>query len=203
MKNTKTIFAFAIVILFGVGIMTSCRNNVSEPPTEDTTDSLMIEEGEDEFLEAIDAYLLTIGSQYAPGEVCIPNYAVMAIDESGDDEIRVWGDWWVFNYNIAGDTLKCVSGGSHPGLMHLEQIKQNNIFEWVVSSFDQVEDGHGNEASARRIFGEHYDAFHAANSNQEARESIRLQMVSNYVHAHGLKVKYLQDHGWPAVALPE
>ena len=41
------------------------------------------------------------------------------VDESDSADVRVWGDFWVFNYNISGDTLKTVSGGDHPGLFHL------------------------------------------------------------------------------------
>ena len=36
-----------------------------------------------------------------------------------------------------------------------------------VTKFDEVADGAGNEASAKQIFGENYDAFHEINSNEE------------------------------------
>lgn len=159
----------------------------------------MMEQDHDGSLAAIEAYLKTIGSQYAPGEVCIPSYTVVAINDSDTNCIRVWGDWWVFNYNIVGGTLKCVSGGNHPGLFYL---KQNNSHEWYVSSFDQVEDGSRNLPSAKRIFGEYYDAFHKVNSNQEQRDSVRLLQVAYYVQEHNLPVNMLQDPGWPAVTLP-
>lgn len=196
MKRTKILIALAVMALLG---MVGCKGNDTKPLVEDASDSLMMETGEDDFLDAIDIYLTELGGQYAPGEVCIPSFTVTAVDESNNDETRVWGDWWVFNYNIVGDTLKCVSGGSHPGMMTL---KQDDASKWFVSAFDQVEDGHGNVASAKHIFGQYYEAFHAANSDQEARENVRLQMTANYVCAHGLKVKYLQDYGWPAVTLP-
>lgn len=184
--------------LMGVA-MASCKNQNTEPQTGDTVDTVqMMENDYDAHLEAIEAYLRTIGSQYAPSEVCIPSYTVVAIADSDTCETRVWGDWWVFNYNIVGDTLKCVSGGSHPGLLHLAQ---NDAHEWVVSSFDQVEDGSRNLESAKRIFGEWYETFHTINSNQNKRDSVRLYMVSNYVRDHDLKVSYLQDYGCPAVEL--
>ena len=201
MKNTRILFALAVVTLLGVGMTTSCKNKAAEAPqAEATTDTiLMMEQDHDEFLAAIEAYLKTIGSQYAPGEVCIPSYTVVAINDSDTNNVRAWGDWWVFNYNIVGDTLKCVSGGSHPGLMYL---KQNNTHEWYVSSFDQVEDGSRNQPSAKRIFSDLYDDFHAINSNQELRDSVRLTMVAQYVQEHDLPVTMLQDYGWPAVPLP-
>ena len=203
MKKTKTLSMLAVIILLGASVI-SCKQKGMENPedsqAEATTDTNpMMEQDHDESLAAIEAYLMTIGSQYAPGKVCIPSYTVVAINDSDTDCIRVWGDWWVFNYNIAGDTLKCVSGGNHPGLMHL---KQNNTHEWVVSSFDQVEDGSRNLPSAKRIFGEYYDTFHKVNSDQHHRDSVRLLQVAYYVQQHNLPVTMLQDYGWPAVELP-
>lgn len=201
MRNANFLFVLAVLILLGVGMTTSCKNKASDnQQAEAATDTVpMMEQDHVEYLAAIEAYLRTIGSQYAPGEVCIPSYTVVAINDSDTDYTRVWGDWWVFNYNIVGDTLKCVSGGNHPGLMYL---KQNNTHEWVVSSFDQVEDGSRNLSSAKRIFGEYYDAFHKVNSNQEQRDIIRLKQVAYYVQEHNLPVTMLQDSGWPAVVLP-
>ena len=199
MKNTRLLFA--VLILLGVCMTTSCKNKASDnQQAEATTDTLpMIEQDHDEYLAAIEAYLRTIGSQYTPGEVCIPSYTVVAINDNDTDYTRVWGDWWVFNYNIVGDTLKCVSGGSHPGLMYL---KQNDTHKWIVTSFDQVEDGSRYLSSAKRIFGEYYEAFHKVNSSQEHRDSIRLKQVAYYVKEHNLPVTMLQDSGWPAVPLP-
>ena len=203
MKKTKTLSMLAVIILLGASVI-SCKQKGMENPedsqAEATTDkNPMMEQDHDESLAAIEAYLTTIGSQYASGKVCIPSYTVVAVNDSDTDCIRVWGDWWVFNYNIVGDTLKCVSGGNHPGLMHL---KQNNTHKWVVSSFDQVEDGSRNLPSAKRIFGEYYDTFHKTNSDQHHRDSVRLTQVAYYVQQHNLPVTMLQDYGWPAVELP-
>lgn len=201
MKNTRYLFTLAVLILLGVCMTTSCKNKASDnQQAEATADTLpMIEQDHDEYLAAIETYLRTIGSQYTPGEVCIPSYTVVAINDSDTDYTRVWGDWWVFNYNIVGDTLKCVSGGSHPGLMYL---KQNDTHKWTVTSFDQVEDGSRYLPSAKRIFGEYYEAFHKVNSSQEHRDSMRLKQVAYYVKEHNLPVTMLQDSGWPAVPLP-
>ena len=200
MKNIRVLFALAVVTLLGVGMTTSCKNKAAEAPqAEATTDTiLMMEQDHDEFLAAIEAYLKTIGSQYAPGEVCIPSYTVVAINDSDTNNVRAWGDWWVFNYNIVGDTLKCVSGGSHPGMFLLE--KDGDAYKIVA--FDQVEDGSRNQPSAKRIFGDLYEDFHAINSNQEVRDSVRLAMVAQYVQEHDLSVTMLQDYGWPAIPLP-
>ena len=143
--------------------------------------------------KAISDYLVSeISEHYLKGELCIP--VLMMVHE---DSLQVWGDFWVLWYNPSGDTLKCVSGGNHSGLMTLEKIDGN----YKVLSFEQTVDGAGNQASARRIFGEHYDIYQNMHSNEAVREAIRKEQLGEYVQFHGLLFHYYQDYGWPAVEL--
>ncbi|MBP5541007.1 MAG: hypothetical protein J6X88_05075 [Bacteroidales bacterium] len=197
MKITKTLFVLAAIILFGMGMTTSCKNKTAaDMQGEEINAAAKADKGP--CLVAIENFLVdSIGKSYSPGEVCIPAYSIIAID-TNLPTVKIWGDWWVFNYNIVGDTLKCVSGGSHPGMFQLEKTSDN----FDIVAFDQVEDGSNWLQCAQRIFGEYYDAFHAVNSNQELRDSVRLAMTAQYVKEYSLPVTMLQDHGWPAVALP-
>ena len=146
--------------------------------------------------EAISDYLVKeIGSLYSPGELCIPVLMMVSTEEVSEDQARVWGDFWVFNYNQAGDTLKTVSGGNHSGLMTVQ--KQGD--KLTVTSFEQTEDGAGNEASAKRIFGNHFDIYQNMHSNENVREAVRKEQLKEYVRQHNLNVRYYQDFGWPAV----
>ena len=148
--------------------------------------------------EAISEYLVKeIGSHYSPGELCIPVLMMVSTKEESEDQARVWGDFWVFNYNLAGDTLKTVSGGNHSGLMTVQ--KQGD--KLTVTSFEQTEDGAGNEASAKRIFGKHFDIYQNMHSNENVREAVRKEQLKEYVRQHNLNVHYYQDYGWPAVEL--
>lgn len=150
------------------------------------------------YFPAIDRYLTKeIGSQYAKGEHCVPIHRIVGVDERNAEDILVWGDFWVFNYNQVGDTLKCVSGGSHPGLMHIRQTEKG--FE--VTGFDQVGDGSKYLPTAKKIFGEKYNAFQAINSDEAQREKLRADVLSAYVKKHNLPVTMYQDHGWPAKKL--
>jgi len=172
----------------------SCGNN-AEPQTEPTDDTLPTEQPT--CLSAIEDYLVSeIGASYSKGDVCIPYYEVVYTDETDTTDIRVWGDWWVDNYNIAGDTLITVSGGNHPGLFHVR--KEGTRFE--VIAFDQVEDGAGNAESAKRIFGEHYDEYKGGDSCGLLDE-IRYETIARYVKEHSLNVTLCKDYGWPAVPL--
>ena len=148
---------------------------------------------------AIDKYLTeTVGKQYLEGDVCIPIHPYISIDDSNKNDLQVLGDFWVFNYNIEGDTLKTVSGGSHPGKMHLKQDKNGNYY---VASFDAVEDGARYLPTARRIFGKKYEAFQAVNSDDIKREQVRKDAVACYVAKHRISVSYYQDYGWDAVPI--
>ncbi len=194
----KALFV-SIVIACGMAMLVTCQ------PQSDSSSSAVSKESADQqapltIEQVVDMYIVdTFGKQYAQAEVCIPQQIVVATDESNDQDIKVWGDFWVFNYNTAGDTLKTASGGSHPGLIHLRKV--DNGYE--VTSFDAVGDGSQFEPTAKKIFGDKYDAFMKMHSNDKEREQNRAQGIAQYVKANDLKVTMYQDEGWPAVKLPE
>ena len=159
---------------------------------------VLVNNQETTYFPAIDRYLAEqIGSQYAKGEHCVPFHSIVRVDEHNAEDILVWGDFWVFNYNQVGDTLKCMSGGNHPGLMHICQADNG----YKVTSFEQVEDGSKNLSTAKKIFGDKYDAFIAINSDEHKREKLRADVLTSYVKKHNLKVSMYQDYGWPAKKL--
>ena len=198
MKQT-TLWMLAAILICGVSMVSCGNKNAKEEAKEPTQVEQVVSDAE-LCKAAVNDYLVNvIGKNYAEAEYCIPSPFVISTNEGNKDDVLIWGDFWVFNYDISGDTLKTVSGGSHPGLMHLK--KTDNGFE--VTNFEVVEDGEGNLESAKRIFGDNYDAFWEVNSNQEKREDIRLHFIADYVKEHNLPVKMVQDYGWPAVELPK
>ena len=148
--------------------------------------------------DAISDYLVReIGVHYLQGEICIPTLMMVAEEDCETEIAWVWGDFWIYWYNIAGDTLKTISGGNHSGKMHI--CAGEPYFS--VCSFEQTVDGAGNEASAKRIFGEHYDVYSNMHSNEHVREAVRQEQLREYVQLNNLPVRYYQDYGWPAVEL--
>ena len=159
---------------------------------------VLVNEQEITYVPAIDRYLIDkFGKHYAEGEYCVPIHNIVAVDERNAEGILIWGDFWVFNYNQVGDTLKCVSGGSHPGRMHITQTE--NGFE--VTAFDQVEDGSRFLPTAKKIFGDNYDVFLSINSDEKKREMLRAEGLAKYVKEQGLSATMYQDYGWPAKEL--
>ena len=139
------------------------------------------------YFDAIDDYLVKeIGRYYPEAEASIPFHPYVEVDESDSDDIKVWGDFWILNYNMSGDTLKVASGGSHAGLMHVRQIGDAH-FE--VTSFEPVGDGSNFTPSAKKIFGDKYENFIAAHSDEQKREAIRKASVEEFIHSKRLNNK--------------
>ena len=156
--------------------------------------------GPEQFYYVLYQYLIDdFGAYYSDYEVCIPNPVILEIDDSDKSDIKVYGDFWINNYNLEGDTLMCVSGGSFPGIIHLEFGEEG----YKVLSTDIVSDGSDFDTSAKEIFGDKYDAFIALLSDQDSREVNRAQIVANYVAANDLNITQYQDYGWDPVQLPE
>ena len=204
MKNLKKSWMLAAILICGACLV-GCGNKTAkeENGMENAQTEVQAEPqvpGTVMYDAAVNDYLINvIGKNYAEAEYCIPCPILVSTDDGNKEDVLVWGDFWVFNYDLSGDTLKTVSGGNHPGLMHLK--KTANGYE--VTAFDAVEDGAGNLESAKRIFGDKFDSYQEISSLQEKREDMRLRLTADYVKEHGLSATMLQDYGWPAVALPQ
>ena len=186
--------------LTAVSCQKSVKNTESERSSEDNKTQLpaYTYTGETPYLAAVCQYLTdSVAKNYVQGEVCIPAIMVVHVDGSNASDTKVWGDFWVLNYILAGDTLKTVSGGSHPGLIHLRQ--NGNGYE--VFAFEKVGDGSRHIPSAKRIFGEYFPDYQRISSNEVERERVREAMVVEYVKANQLPISYYQDYGWDAVSL--
>ena len=191
----KLFFALAVVIA-----LSSCGKKQSSVSSTNNDDDSSVVVTEMTYSHAINHYLTKeIGSQYLKGEYCVPIQNIVDVDDHNSKDILVWGDFWVFNYNVAGDTLKMVSGGAHPGMM---VVQHSSGAGYAVTAFDRVGDGSEYLPSAKRIFGDKFDAFQAINSDGDRREVARATQIGYYVKEHKLPVKFYQDYGWPAKEIP-
>lgn len=156
---------------------------------------VMLDEAVGDYYTAIDNYLTDkIAGFYSEGEISVPACSIVAVNDIGGKDIRVWGDYWVYNYKQEGDTLKCVSGGSHPGLMHILQTGGH----YAVTAFDEVADGSDYLPSAKRIFGEYFESYEAVSSDAVEREILRAEELRAFARDHGISATKYQDYGWPA-----
>ena len=135
-----------------------------------------------------------VSKDYDDAEVHIPTVNIVHIDFTPKDEILVYGDFWIENYNVEGDTLKCASGGHYPGMMQVSK-------DYVVTDFKQAADGEDFDSSAKEIFGDYYDDFMKIYSDSDLRNELRKVTVTDYVNLNGLSVTKFQDEGWDPVEI--
>ena len=189
-------------VMAGLLTISACGNRQTQKAESPAADSVQVDsiaqEEETTYFPAIHRYLVdSISSQYAEADIRVPLPTVVAVDESNGEDIKVWGEFWVMNFNQAGDTLKLVSGGSHAGLMHIRQTDKG----YTVTGFEQVGDGSLFVKTAKQIFGDKYDAFVAVYSDHEKRNRHHEQLLSEYVKKHHLTATMYQDNGQDAKPL--
>ncbi len=159
--------------------------------------------GPELFYTVLYQYLIDeLAKNYPAADVSIPCPIIVAEDESNKEDIRIWGDFWIFNYDLNGDTLECASGGSYPGCIHVKDVLDDPR-GYVVTDFEIVGDGSDFDPTAKKIFGKYYDKFIKMQSDEKEREKVRAQIISNYVADKELNIKAYKDYGWDPVSLPE
>ena len=73
----------------------------------------------------------------------------------------------------------------------------------VTTVENSEEDGSRYLPTAKKIFGDKFDAFKAINSDEKNRERLRAEGLATYAKKNGLAVTLYQDNGWPAKKLEE
>ncbi len=157
------------------------------------------ETAEDGLLTACIAELMKVNAEnFDSAEVAIPAPVIYQVDSSDESDLKVWGEFYIFNYSLNGDTLETESGGNFRGCMHLTKEGE----DYQITSFDQVADGSDEEASLRQIC-EDDEALLAKFGNDEQVNAVRKKYISDYVKANHLNIKAYQDSGWDPVELAE
>ena len=221
-KNNLLLLSVMFVMVLALAACGSSGSSTSEEPAEGTTQAAggaSAEEatkaadessdsvddgseygyaGTDPVEAAVYKYMVKeVSKNYDKADVAIPVVTIVHTDDTDQKDIVVYGDFWINNYNIKGDTLECVSGGNYPGVLHVK--KDGDAY--IVSGAEFAADGEDFDKSAKELFGDHYDAFMKVYSDSDAREALRKKIVSDYVKLNGLKVSKYQDYGWDPVDL--
>ena len=161
--------------------------------------------GEDPIEGAIADVLASedISEQYLtePGSVAIPCPVILKTEKTDDTHVKVIGNFWVMNYVLQDQTLKCISGGECPGIITLELEDD----EWIVTDLDEVGDDEDYEAGIERVAGGDKDLiakfYEAHDMSGEPLKSIREKYIREYVEENELDVTAYQDEGWDPVEL--
>ncbi len=140
-----------------------------------------------------------LGQKFLEEDVSIPCPVIINTDDSDKNDIKIYGDFWIFNYDRKDTVLECISGGSFPGCVHLKAV--NDSYE--VTGMDEVEDGAQYTKSAKNIFGTNYDDFLKIHDDLNKRDELRAKIIADYSSANDLSLTAFQDYGFDPVALPE
>ena len=194
MRKRVFILMTALVMAFGISACGTTEEAAVEEENVTIEDSESEPEvdgraygyaGSDPVEAAVYKYLAEeVSKDYDDAEVHIPTVNIVHIDFTPKDEILVYGDFWIENYNVEGDTLKCVSGGHYPGMMQVSK-------DYVVTDFKQAADGEDFDSSA----------FMKIHNDSDARSELRKVTVTDYVNLNGLSVTKFQDEGWDPVEI--
>ena len=145
----------------------------------------------------LDYMVQTRGQWFESGDVMIPNFVIMGTDETNPDDIKVWGNFWVMNYDLEGDNLMMKNGGENPGLLHLKKTGTG----YTVTGADMVGDGSSNAPDARRIFGTDEKLMRFYQNQDLVVDRNRADTIRRYVIRNGLNINSFQDYGWDKVML--
>ncbi len=160
--------------------------------------------GSDPVGAAVTEYLVRLGQErFLPeeGVVTIPAPVLLRTEETDGEHLRVWGNFWIFNYALEGTTLECVSGGELPGIMTLEKAGDG----WTVTALEEAGDGEDYDADIRRFCAgdeELLERFQSASDGDGlAVRTVRHRSILDYVAAGGLDVTAYHDYGWDPIPL--
>ena len=131
--------------------------------------------------------------------VLIPYAKIVDIDEDNPEDILLYGDYYLWEFEKQDDTLVAVSGGHCPGIIHLERFGEGEAASYSpVGTMDEA----FTDDDAKDLFGEYYDKYVETASDDVTREEEYALVIANYVKVNNLKVTKYQFGGEDAVKLP-
>ena len=154
--------------------------------------------GSDAYLKAITDEMVNSAKEFFGGQgaVEIPTPYVVKIDDSDKNDIKVYGDFYIYGYDMNGTIFNCKNGGSFPGCYHL-QDKDGKV---SFVSKEIAEDGSNNYSSLLKICGNDEELvkkiFGIVDSD---KEKTRVEYVKMYANANKLRVYGIKDYGWPII----
>ena len=154
---------------------------------------------DDDYMKAItdDMVLMSedlFGDQDA---VEIPTPRIVKIDDANKNDIKVYGDFWIYGYQMYGTIFNTKNGSSNPGCYHLKD-EDGKI---TVISKEFAEDGSNNWTSLVEICGGDEELAKKVSNHPaaEEEEKLRLDYAMMYAKANNLKLSGIKDYGWPVI----
>lgn len=157
--------------------------------------------GQDKYLKVIcDDMVKTLGEQFLPdNEKCveIPTPFIVKVDDTNKDDIKVYGDFYIYGYNLDGTVFVNKNGGSFPGCYHLKD--ENGTLSVIDKEI--AEDGSRFMPSLLKICGGDEElAKEVSNIGQsDEKEEKRVEYVEMYKKNKNINITAIKDFGWPII----
>ena len=154
--------------------------------------------GSDKILEAITDHMVTEAKKFFGGQGAleIPTPYIVKIDDSNDDDVKVYGNFYIYGYELYGTIFHNKNGGSFPGCYHLK--KESDGYSYIKHEI--AEDGSKNYESLVKICGGDENLAKAIfNVANEEDASTRIKYVKMYRDANNLRISGIKDYGWPVI----
>ena len=145
--------------------------------------------------EACSVILADAAKNFEPSDVTIPVPCIFLVDGSDEEDIKVWGSFQVYNYELDGTTLAVVNGGNTPGLMHMIATPDG----YACTSFEQLltED----EEELNRITGGNDEIKALFSGYEDYADLLRLSLIKDYVDANGLSIDSVRNMNGEVIVL--
>ena len=157
--------------------------------------------GEDKYLKAITEEMVENVARLYESDykkaIEIPTPIVVKVDDSDKNDIKVYGNFWIFGYSLKGTTFHNENGGEAPGCYHLKEEEDGSV---VFVSKEIAEDGSNFTSSLKKIASDDEELYNAI--VVEAREKLeekRVEYVKMYAKSKGLNITSIKDYGWPII----
>lgn len=155
--------------------------------------------GDDDYMKAItdDMVLLSEEMFGDQGAVEIPTPNIVKIDDTDKNDIKVYGNFWIYGYQMYGTIFNTKNAGANPGCYHLKD--ENGKI--TVLSKEIAEDGSNNWSSLVKICGGDEELAKKVMNNlpQDEDEKLRLDYAKMYAKENKLKLSGIKDYGWPVI----
>lgn len=154
--------------------------------------------GSEKYLKVVTDEMVNMAKEHFGGQgaALIPTPYVVKVDDSDKNDIKVYGDFYIYGYDMNGTIFNCKNAGSYPGCYHLQEKDGKVSFV----SKEIAEDGSNNYSSLLKICGNDEDLVKTIYSVVENdKEKTRIEYVKMYANANNLRVYGIKDFGWPII----
>ena len=153
---------------------------------------------EDDYIRAITDDMVLFSEEQFGDQVAveIPTPYIVKVDDKDKNDIKIYGDFWIYGYELFGTIFNTKNGGSYPGCYHLKD-EDGKI---TIISKEFAEDGSDNWTSLVEICGGDEKLARSIFSHNSLDYDItRIEYAKMYARENGLKLSGIKDYGWPVI----